>query len=85
MVRPWSIRFLGEAVLLSSLGGLLGVIAGLGIAAFARLLVPALPLSTPPEYLLAAVAVSCTTGLLAGVLPARRAARLDPIDALRAE
>jgi putative ABC transport system permease protein len=77
--------FLGEAVLLSSLGGVLGVSAGLGIAALARAVVPGLPLSSPPEFLLAAVAVSFTTGLLAGVLPARRAARLDPIDALRAE
>jgi putative ABC transport system permease protein len=77
--------FWGEALLLSLLGGLLGLVGGLGIAWTVRLLVPGLPLSTPPGFLLAAVLVSLVTGLLSGVLPARKAASLDPIEALRAE
>jgi putative ABC transport system permease protein len=77
--------FLVEAVVLALIGGVGGLAAGLGIAAALRAFVPGLPVQTPPEYVLAAVAVSFATGLAAGVLPARRAAALDPIEALRAE
>jgi len=77
--------FLLEAALLSVAGGAFGVTIGLGIAWSARLVLPGLPLSTPVPYVAAALGVSLAVGLLSGVLPARRAARLDPIDALRAE
>ncbi len=77
--------FLLEAVALAAVGGLAGVALGLGGVALGRVLVPELPLGTPPEYVGAALGVSALTGLLAGVLPARRAARLDPIQALRGE
>jgi putative ABC transport system permease protein len=77
--------FLAEAVTLSLLGGLAGVGLGAGIAALLRQAVPDLPLETPPEYVLAAVSASALAGLLSGVLPARRAAGLDPVLALRAE
>jgi putative ABC transport system permease protein len=77
--------FLLQAALLATAGGALGVAAGLGIIAALRLLVPGLPISTPPEYVLAALALSFTVGMLSGLLPARRAASLDPIEALRAE
>jgi putative ABC transport system permease protein len=77
--------FLGEAVVLAVLGSLLGVVVGFGLAMLIRLFVPALPVSTPLPYVLLAVASSAAIGLLAGVLPARRAARLDPVDALRSE
>jgi putative ABC transport system permease protein len=77
--------FLGEAVVLAVLGSLLGVAVGFGLAQLIRLFVPALPVSTPLPYVLLAVASSAVIGLLAGVLPARRAARLDPVDALRSE
>jgi putative ABC transport system permease protein len=77
--------FLLEASALATAGGALGVLAGLGIAALLRLAVPGLPVHTPLLFVALAVGVSVGTGLLSGLLPARRAARLDPIEALRAE
>ena len=77
--------FLGEAVVLAVLGSVLGVAVGFGLAQLIRLLVPALPVSTPLLYVLLAVASSAVIGLVAGVLPARRASRLDPVESLRAE
>ena len=67
------------------LGGVAGVGTGLALAALLRRLVPGLPVETPAEFVLAGLGVSLVVGLLSGVLPARRAAALDPIEALRAE
>jgi putative ABC transport system permease protein len=77
--------FLAEAAVLATLGGALGIASGLGLGALLRLAVPGLPVETPVRFVLAGLAVSVATGLLAGVVPARRAAGLDPIEALRAE
>ena len=77
--------FLGEAVVLAVLGGLVGLAVGLGLAQLLRVVVPALPVQTPVLYATLAVAVSALIGLVAGVLPALRASRLDPVEALRAE
>ncbi|MDH3745388.1 MAG: ABC transporter permease [Acidobacteriota bacterium] len=77
--------FLTEAAALAALGGIFGVLAGLGLCALARTAVPGLPVHTPPEFVVLAIAVSLGTGMVSGVLPARRAAGLDPVEALRAE
>mgnify|MGYP001054899271 CR=1 FL=1 len=77
--------FLLESVLLAMAGGSLGLTAGFGIAALVRTAVPGMPLSTPPEAVAAALVMSFAVGIGSGVAPARRAANLDPIEALRAE
>jgi putative ABC transport system permease protein len=77
--------FLGEAVLLSALGGLLGLASGIGIAWLLDWGFEALPVHTPWSFVLLAEAIAVAVGLIAGVLPASRAAGLDPVEALRAE
>ena len=77
--------FLGEAIALSALGGALGLLLGIGLAQLIHLLVPALPVHTPLSFVLLAEGVAIAIGLAAGVLPARRAAGLDPVEALRSE
>jgi putative ABC transport system permease protein len=83
--RQVHLLFLTEAAALSTVGGALGVLGGMGVAALLRLAIPGLPVSTPPLFVALAVGVSLVTGLLSGLLPARRAAALDPIEALRTE
>jgi putative ABC transport system permease protein len=77
--------FLAEASAMALGGGAAGVACGLGAATLLRAAVPGLPVTTPLEFVLAALLVSLGTGLASGVLPAERAARLDPIEAIRAE
>jgi len=77
--------FLLESVLLSLLGGALGIALLALLAVFAHLLVPDMPLSIQPVYLLVGAGVSCAVGLIAGLSPALRAASLNPVDALRDE
>jgi len=77
--------FLSEAVALAALGGLIGLIAGIGLAQLIRLFVPVLPVHTPLVFVLVAEVLAMAIGLLAGVLPARRAMQLNPVDALRGE
>ncbi|OLC54452.1 MAG: peptide ABC transporter permease [Acidobacteria bacterium 13_1_40CM_4_69_4] len=77
--------FLLQAALLATAGGALGILAGIGIARTLRFALPRLPVHTPIQYVVAALVLSFAVGLLSGALPARRAAGLDPVEALRAE
>lgn len=77
--------FLGESIVLASLGGLLGLGMGIGIAQLLHLAIPDMPIHTPWEFAVAAELAAAMIGLLAGVLPARSAARLNVIEALRTE
>lgn len=74
--------FLSEAALLSIFGALVGLLLGaLGVWGIGQMY-PALPLQPPAWAVIAAVVMSVSTGLLFGVLPARRAARMDAVQAL---
>jgi putative ABC transport system permease protein len=77
-------QFLSEAVVLSLFGGVIGVLAGIGIAFAIRAATP-LPASIQPWSVAISLAVASSVGLFFGVYPATRAARLDPIAALRQE
>lgn len=77
--------FLGEAIVLSAVGGVAGLTLGAGLGWLLALLIPALPVQLSLFYVLLAEGIAVLIGLLAGVMPARRAAQLDPVEALRAE
>ena len=77
--------FLTEAAVISLAGGITGVAAGLGLAELIHLAIPGLPVKIDPDMVAAALGISLLVGLVAGLAPAARAARMDPIDALRAE
>ncbi|MEM8962192.1 MAG: ABC transporter permease [Acidobacteriota bacterium] len=77
--------FLLEAALLASAGGVAGLLGGLAMAVLLRLAIPGLPVETPVLFAVTALATSTATGIVAGVLPAQRAARMNPVEALRAE
>lgn len=77
--------FLVEAILLTTAGGVAGLVVGGLVIAGVRLLLPELPAAAPIRYVLASIGVSVVAGLLSGVGPARRAAALEPVEALRAE
>jgi putative ABC transport system permease protein len=77
--------FVGEAMLLSAIGGVGGLAVGIGIVLLAHVALPSMPATISPLYVVLALAIAVMIGLVAGVLPARSAARLEPLDALRAE
>ncbi|MEN3328494.1 MAG: putative transport system permease protein [Acidobacteriota bacterium] len=78
-------QFLFEAMMLTFLGGVLGVVLAAGIAQLLMLLIPSMPASIPTWAVVTGLTVSIGVGLIFGVWPARKASRLDPIEALRYE
>lgn len=82
--REVLMQFLVDAVMLASFGGLLGITLGLGGAAMAASFL-GFPFAWDPMIALIAFTFSGTVGVIFGYFPARKAARLDPIDALRHE
>jgi putative ABC transport system permease protein len=77
--------FLLESTALSTIGGLAGLLIGAGIAGLLKLVISGLPVNIPWNFVLAAVCLSMLIGLAAGVVPAMRAAKLNPVDALRTD
>jgi putative ABC transport system permease protein len=77
--------YLCEAALTAVAGGGVGLLAGAGMAAALSRIVPGLSTHTPPAIMAAAIGMAVSVGVLAGIAPAMRAARLNPVEALRAD
>jgi putative ABC transport system permease protein len=79
------IQFLLEATVLTGLGGMVGILFGWIISLISRLVFPSIPATVPLWAAITGVVVSVATGLFFGIWPANKAARLDPVEALRYE
>ena len=82
--RDILLQFLVESSVLSSVGGLVGVLAALGLTQLVGAVTP-VPMHTPMGAIVISVLMSTGVGLFFGIYPARKAAKLDPVVALRAE
>ena len=80
--RQIVIAFLAEAVLLSFIGGVTGFIAARILVDIAKRVFTSFPTQVPPWATITAIGIAVAVGVIFGVLPARRASRLDPISAL---
>ncbi|MDM7921898.1 MAG: FtsX-like permease family protein [Pyrinomonadaceae bacterium] len=78
-------QFLFEAMTLTFFGGAIGVLLSLGISNVLMLLIPSMPATVEPWMIMLSLGVSVAIGLVFGVLPARKASKLDPIECLRYE
>jgi putative ABC transport system permease protein len=78
------LQFMTESALLSLIGGLIGLALAYGVVALAKALTP-IPMTTPISAVIVALVLSTSVGLFFGIYPATRAAKLDPIEALRAD
>jgi putative ABC transport system permease protein len=79
------LQFLFEAMTLTGVGGIFGIILAIAISFIIIALIPSLPASIPLWAVITGLSVSVAIGLIFGVWPARKAALLDPIEALRYE
>ncbi len=79
------IQFLTEAVVLTGLGGLIGMLFGWSVSIITRFFLPNLPTLVPLWAVVLGVVVSVGIGVFFGIWPASKAARLDPVEALRYE
>jgi putative ABC transport system permease protein len=80
--RQITALFLTEAILLSSAGAVAGLIVGFAADWVVGRIYPALPLRPPPWAVALAIVTAIASGVIFGLMPARRAARLDPVEAL---
>lgn len=76
------VQFLVEAMVVSGVGGLIGIVIGIGIGGFVKMIVPELWISFTGMPMIVAFTCAAATGLVFGFAPARNAARLNPVDAL---
>ena len=76
------LQFLGETVAIAAVGGILGILLGIG-GAWGLEAGVGWNMAVTPWSIIAAFCISCAVGVLSGIFPARRAARMDPIEALR--
>jgi len=77
--------FLLESAILGASGGVAGIVGAVALVEAVRFLLPTLPLNLVWHYVAAAFVIATVIGVLSGLAPAAKAARMDPVEALRAE